>query len=130
MALKLWLITSPRWCPSTYCSAATICGKPCTPSVSDTGVSTSSRFAPGAITCAHSTSSVVSPAQPTMSELPGLYAGTGPAGWMIWNLGGAGRPKALSNTLRSFLMVGEPKESTMTIVVPLPVTPRAYSGGR
>ncbi len=71
MALKLWLITSPRRCLSTYSSAATICGKPCTPSVSDTGVSTSSSRAPGAIVWAYSTSSVVSPAQPTMSELFG-----------------------------------------------------------
>ena len=71
MALKLWLITSPRWCLITYSSALTICGKPCTPSVSDTGVSTSRMLAPGAIACAYSTSSVVSPAQPTMSELFG-----------------------------------------------------------
>src|SRR5579875_458575 len=78
VALKLWLITSPRWWSSTYRSAATICGKPCTPSVSDTGVSTSRMFAPGAITCAHSTSSVVSPAQPTMSEFLGLYRGVAP----------------------------------------------------
>ena len=46
------------------------------------------------------------------------------------NFGGAGRPKVLSNTLRSFLIVGEPNESTMTIVVPLPVTPLAYTAGR
>jgi len=46
--------------------------KPCTPSVSETGVSTSRMLAPGAIACAYSTSSVVSPAQPTMSELFGL----------------------------------------------------------
>jgi hypothetical protein len=85
-----------------------ICGKPCTPSVSETGVSTSSRFAPGATVCAYSTSRVVSPAQPTMSELSGLYAGTLPAGWMIRNEGGAGRPNVRSNTLRSFLIVGEP----------------------
>ena len=71
VALKLWLITSPRWWLSTYFSAAMICGKPCTPSVSETGVSTSRMFAPGATTWAHSTSSVVSPAQPTMSELAG-----------------------------------------------------------
>ena len=71
MALKLWLITSPRWCLITKSSALTICGKPCTPSVSDTGVSTSRMRAPGATTCAYSTSSVVSPAQPTMLELLG-----------------------------------------------------------
>jgi hypothetical protein len=36
----------------------------------------------------------------------------------------------LSNAFRSFLIVGEPNESTMTIVVPRPVTPLAYSEGR
>ena len=49
---------------------------------------------------------------------------------MMVNFGGAGRPKALSNTFRSFLIVGEPNESTMTIVAPRPVTPLAYSEGR
>ena len=71
VALKLWLITSPRWCLITYSSALTIWGKPCTPSVSETGVSTSRMLAPGAIVCAYSTSSVVSLAQPVMSELFG-----------------------------------------------------------
>ena len=71
VALKLWLITSAEKWLSTYSSAATICGKPCTPSVSETGVSTSRIFAPGAIAWAHSTSSVVSLAQPTMSESAG-----------------------------------------------------------
>ena len=68
----------------------TICGKPVTPSVSDTGVSTSRMFAPGATVCAYSTSRVVSPAQPTMSELFGSYGGICPAGWMMLNDGGAG----------------------------------------
>ena len=49
---------------------------------------------------------------------------------MMLNDGGAGRPKVLSNTLRSLLIVGEPYESTMTIVAPLPVTPLAYTAGR
>ena len=49
---------------------------------------------------------------------------------MIRNEGGAGRPNVLSNTLRSSLIVGEPKESTMTIVAPRPVTPLAYTAGR
>ena len=44
---------------------------------------------------------------------------------MILNDGGAGKPNVLSNTPRSFLMVGEPNESTMTIVVPLPLMPCA-----
>jgi hypothetical protein len=49
---------------------------------------------------------------------------------MIFSDGGAGRPNVLSNALRSWAIVGEPNESTMTIVVPLPVTPLAYSAGR
>ncbi len=49
---------------------------------------------------------------------------------MILNDGGAGRPKVLSKALRSLAIVGEPNESTMTIVAPLPVTPLAYSAGR
>ena len=49
---------------------------------------------------------------------------------MMVNFGGAGRPKVRSNTFRSFLIVGEPNESTMTIVAPRPVTPLAYSEGR
>ena len=61
-----------------------------TPSVSETGVSTSRMFAPGARACAYSTSSVVSPAQPAMSELPGLNAGILPTGAMTVNFGGAG----------------------------------------
>jgi hypothetical protein len=44
---------------------------------------------------------------------------------MIRNDGGAGSPKAWSKVLRSLVIVGEPNESTMTIVVPRPVTPRA-----
>jgi hypothetical protein len=59
----------------------TISGKPVTPSVSDTGVSTSTMFAPGAIACAYSTSSVLSNAQPTMSSLLPSNGGTVPAGW-------------------------------------------------
>ena len=44
---------------------------------------------------------------------------------MMVNFGGAGRRKVRSNTFRSFLIVGEPNESTMTIVAPRPVTPLA-----
>ena len=73
----------------TYFSAVTICGNPVVPSVSDTGVSTSRMDAPGASACAYSTSSVVSPAHPVMSLLPGSYLGILPAGVMIVNLGGA-----------------------------------------
>ena len=39
--------------------------------------------------------------------------------------GGAGSPNVWSNVARSARIVGEPKESTMTIVAPLPVTPLA-----
>jgi hypothetical protein len=49
---------------------------------------------------------------------------------MIFNDGGAGRPKVLSKTCRSCRMVGEPNESTITIVWPLPVTPCLNSGAR
>ena len=101
----------------------TISGKPCTPSVSETGVSSSRILAPGANTCVHSTSSVVSSAQPVMSLLFGSNGGTGPASWRTVSDGGSGRPKVWSNTCRSFAMVGEPKASTMTIVRPLPVIP-------
>src|SRR5580692_4802101 len=114
----------------TNFSAWMICGNPVTPSVSATGVSTRTMLAPGAIVCAYSTSSVVSPAQLSIVPLFGSNGGTGPAGWIIVNDGGAGMPNCPSYVARSFLIVGEPKESTMTIVAPLPVTPLAYSAGR
>jgi hypothetical protein len=41
-----------------------------------------------------------------------------------------GNPNWASKTLMSFWMVGEPYESTITIVLPLPVTPRLYRGFR
>jgi len=86
----------------TKFSALTICGNPTVPSVSETGVSTSRRFAPGAMAWEYSMSREVSSAQPTMSELVGSNGGTGPAGWMIRNDGGAGSPYAWSNVARSF----------------------------
>ena len=79
VALKLWLITPPRWWLTTYVSALTMAGKPVVPSFSEVGVSTRRMFASGAITCDHSTSSSVSPAQPSRLEV-GRYLGTGPAG--------------------------------------------------
>ena len=82
-------------------------------------------FAPGAIACAYWTSRSVSAAQPAMSELVGSKGGTGPAGWMIVNFGGSGRPKAVSKVFRSASAVGLPNESTIAIVVPLPVRPLA-----
>jgi len=39
--------------------------------------------------------------------------------------GGAGRPKSPSKRARSAATVGEPNESTITIVRPLPVRPAA-----
>ena len=102
VALKLWLITSPIWWLITYFSAWMICGNPVTPSVSATGVSTRTMLAPGAIVCAYSTSSVVSPAQLSIVPLVGSNGGTAPAGWMILNDGGAGRPNCASNVARSF----------------------------
>ncbi len=47
------------------------------------------------------------------------------SGWMTFSDGGAGRPAALSKIARSLATVGEPYESTMTIVWPLPVIPLA-----
>ena len=129
VAPKLWLITSPRLWSITYCSAPIISGKPVMPSVSATGVSTSRMFAPGAIAWAYSTSSVVSSAQPTMLASPGLNVGTLPTERMV-RAGGSGKPHCRSNTDRSLRMVGEPNESTITIVRPFPVTFRRYSGFR
>jgi hypothetical protein len=39
------------------------------------------------------------------------------------NDGGAGSPKVASNVARSAAIVGEPNESTIAIVVPLPLSP-------
>src|ERR1700684_3183158 len=99
-----------------------ICGNPVTPSVSATGVLTRRMLAPGAIVCAYSTSSVVSPAQLTIRLSDGLYGGTAAAGRMIGKDGGAGSPNCPSKVARSLTIVGEPKESTMTIVAPWPFT--------
>ena len=99
------------------------------PSVSATGVSTSRMFAPGAMLCAHSTSRVVSPAQPTSPLASvGSQAGTFPAGWMILKDGGAGRLYWASKVARSAWIVGEPNESTITMVWPLPVIPLLNRG--
>src|SRR5947207_3501159 len=67
---KLCEITSARWLSTTYFSAAIICGKPCTPSVSAVGVWTSRMFAPGAIACDVSTSSATSSAHALLSSWP------------------------------------------------------------
>ncbi len=107
----------------------TIWGKPLVPSSSEVGVSTKRILAPGAMVCAHSTSRVASPAQPSRS-LEAAYGGTAPAGWITVKEGGAGRLKALSKMVRSWPIVGEPNESTMTIVCPLPSVPALNNGPR
>lgn len=78
VAPKLCEMTSPTPCLISESSAAIISGKPVVPSVSETPVSTSTIFAPGAIACAVSTSMVVSSAQPVMSPLLGSNGGTLP----------------------------------------------------
>jgi hypothetical protein len=94
------------------------------------GVSASTMLAPGAIACATSTSSVVSPALATIVAFDGSNGGTFPAGCTMRNDGGAGSRKARSNTPRSCRIVGDPNGSAITIVRPLPLNPRAYSGSR
>jgi hypothetical protein len=54
----------------------------------------------------------------------GIFPGSGA---MIFN-DGAGSLNCLSKTAGSFLIVGEPNESTITIVSPLPSIPRLNSG--
>ena len=49
----------------------------------------------------------------------------GPAGVTIVNEGGAGSPNFLSKVFKSERIVGEPNDSTSTIVSPLPVSPAA-----
>ena len=112
------------------------------PSVSFTGVTTSRMSAPGANTCAHSTSSVVSWAQKTMSPSVGSNGGGAPAGVMIVSFGscaiagsggmpGLGEvPNTWSKWCRSAAIVGEPNGSTIAIVVPVPSMPAACSPAR
>jgi hypothetical protein len=128
VAPKLCEITSPTPWLMSDCSAFIISGKPTVPSVSATGVSASTMFAPGAIAWAYSTSSVVSNAQPTIVAFVGSNGGIVP-NWSIVRLG-SGSPNCASNTCRSFVIVGEPNESTSTIVLPAPVIPLLYNGFR
>jgi hypothetical protein len=65
-----------------------------------------------------------------MSSLLPSNGGTVPAGWSTLSDGGSGSPKSLSNWRRSCAIVGDPNESTRTMVLPLPVRPLAYSGLR
>ena len=100
------------------------------PSVSATGVSSSTMLAPGAIAWEYSTSSDVSIAQLTMVGLFGSNGGTLPTGWSTVNCGGGGRWNELSKVARSLLIVGEPNESTRMMVFPCPFRWLAYSGLR
>ena len=58
----------------------------------------------------------------------GSQAGTFPAGWMILKDGGAGRSNSASKVARSAWIVGDPNESTSTMVWPVPVIPLLNSG--
>src|SRR5260370_33094316 len=78
-------------------------------------------FAPGAMAWAHSTSRLVSTVQ--LISACGMFLGLNvgqPVGQRIVKDGGAGIPKVLSKTARSFVIVGLPKASTMRMVWPLP----------
>src|SRR2546429_7412219 len=82
---KLWLITSTWWLSISACSAFIICWKPCTPSVSAVGVSTSMMLASGAVACAHSTSSATSRSQRLWFSWPvPLLGGGGGGGGPPW----------------------------------------------
>src|SRR5947207_12956159 len=104
-------------------------------------------LAPGAIECAHSTSSETSSAQALWFSMPvplllggGAFVGGLPWSASVSKVGMPAvqvtpasphlccSPNAVSNTFRSLRMVSLPNESTITIVCPRPVTPRAYSG--
>src|ERR1700722_19199779 len=78
VAPKLWVMTSPMPWLMRDSSAFIISGRPVTPSVSATGVSARTIFAPGAMECAYSTSREVSSAQPTIVALVGSKGGTLP----------------------------------------------------
>ena len=75
----------------------------------------------GAIACAHSTSRLISPAQPTWSGSL-LLNGVSPCGAMIRSLGLA-RSKSLENAARSAPIVGLWNASMMVIDRPAPVSP-------
>src|SRR5215475_13487018 len=91
------------------------------------GATASTMFAPGAVTCAHSTSSVVSTAQPNWLASLMSNGGGAPAG-SICVKEGLGSPITASKFCRSVAIVGLPKASTMTIVRPAPLMPRFSSG--
>src|SRR6266852_7396182 len=99
---------------------------------------TRSMFAPGAIACAHSTSSEISDDHPTwLGSL--TMKGVKPSGAMMLRLGGAGHafvggtvvggtdipqiPQTAFQAARSVPMLGLEKASMMTIVWPAPLVP-------
>jgi len=146
---KLCEITSARWLSTTYFSAAIICGKPWTPSVSAVGVWTSRMLAPGAIACEVSTSSATSSAHALLSSWPvlllldgGAFVAGEPCSVSSLNFGMPGAqvtpssphidasPNAWLNTCRSWAIVSLPYESTIAIVRPVPFLPPAYRGSR
>ena len=69
--------------------------------------------APGAIACAHSTSSEASPTMSRFCVVTPFWSTT-------WKLGGAGMPKNWSKVVRSAPSVGSTPSSTMAIVWPEP----------
>ena len=97
-----------------------ICGKPTVPSVSATGVSNRTMLAPGAMACEYSTSREVSNGPADHGGVARVERGTLPTGCSTVKFGGAGRWNAWSKVARSLMIVGEPNESTMTMVRPRP----------
>src|SRR5215470_12433514 len=91
------------------------------------GAISSTMFAPGAVACAHSTSSVVSTDQPNWLARLMSNGGGEPTGVICVN-DGLGSPITESKVCRSEAIVGLPKASTMTIVRPVPLMPRLSSG--
>src|SRR5579863_4139303 len=70
-AAQLCEMTLPRWWLTAYCSSWRNWGRPCTPSVSSTGLVSTVIPASGAMAWTVSASSVVSPCQPDISLLLG-----------------------------------------------------------
>ena len=129
VAAKLWLMTWPSLCRSTYSSAVTICGNPVVPSFSEVGVSTSTMLAPGAIDVRplDVQRGLLRPADPVAVagvERRHLSRPAGSPGMTA----ARGSLKYASKCARSLAIVGEPNESTITMVWPAPVMPGRVSG--